>query len=92
MTPSPLLIKAPNELASVFEVEIDHPLGLLKVKSGNLRGILIVVRVKLEKKRQKSQRIKVGDKILINSWIGLHGIPAKLNFKGEASEVLRLIL
>ena len=27
---------------------IDHPLGLLKVKAGNLRGILIVVRVKLQ--------------------------------------------
>ena len=26
----------------------DHPLGLLKVKAGNLRGILIVVRVKLQ--------------------------------------------
>ena len=38
------------ELASVFEAEIDHPLGLLKVKAGDLRGILIVVRVKLEKK------------------------------------------
>ena len=35
-------------LVSVFEAEIDHPLGLLKVKAGNLRGILIVVRVKLE--------------------------------------------
>ena len=37
------------ELVSVFEDEIDHPLGLLKVKAGNLRGILIVVRVKLRK-------------------------------------------
>ena len=37
------------ELASVFEAEIDHPLGLLKVKAGNLRGILIVVRVRLQK-------------------------------------------
>ena len=35
------------ELASVFEAEIDHPLGLLKVKAENLRVILIVVRVKL---------------------------------------------
>ena len=43
-----LIIKA-AELASVFEAEIDHPLGLLKVKSGNLRGTLIVVRVKLQK-------------------------------------------
>ena len=42
-----LIIKA-AKLASVFEAEIDHPLGLLKVKAGNLRGILIVVRVKLE--------------------------------------------
>ena len=33
-------------LVSVCEAEIDHPLGLLKVKAaGNLRGILIVVRV-----------------------------------------------
>ena len=39
-----LLIKA-AELVSVFEAEIDHPLGLLKVKA---RGILIVVRVKLQ--------------------------------------------
>ena len=36
-------------LASVFEAEINHPLGLLKVKAGNLKGILIVVRVKLQK-------------------------------------------
>ena len=45
------------ELASVFEAEIDHPLGLLKVKAGDLSGILIVVRVKLGKKRQKSNCI-----------------------------------
>ena len=37
-----LIIKA-AKLVSVFEAEIDHPLGLLKVKGGNLRGILIVV-------------------------------------------------
>ena len=37
-----------GQLVSVFEAEIDHPLGLLKVKAGNLRGILIAVRVKLE--------------------------------------------
>ena len=37
-----------GKLVSVFEAEIDHPLGLLKVKAGNLRGILIVVWVKLE--------------------------------------------
>ena len=42
-----LIIKA-AKLVSVFEAEIDHPLSLLKVKAGNLRGILIVVRVKLE--------------------------------------------
>ena len=42
-----LIIKA-AELVSVFEAEIDHPLGLLKVKVGNLRGILIVVLVKLQ--------------------------------------------
>ena len=36
------------ELVSVFEAEIDHPLGLLKVKAGNLRGILISVRIKLQ--------------------------------------------
>ena len=36
------------ELASLFEAEIDHPLGLLKVKAGNLRGTLIVVRIKLQ--------------------------------------------
>ena len=36
------------ELVSVFEADIDHPLGLLKVKAGNLRGILIVVRIKLQ--------------------------------------------
>ena len=44
----PFIIKA-AVLASVLEAEIDHPLGLLKVKAGNLRGILIVVQVKLEK-------------------------------------------
>ena len=32
--------------------------------------------------------IKVGDKSLINSWIGLHEVPAKLNFEVETSEVL----
>ena len=42
-----LIIKA-AKLVSVFEAEIDHPLGLLKVKAGNLRGILLVVRVKLQ--------------------------------------------
>ena len=42
-----LIIKA-AKLVSVFEAEIDHPLGLLKVKAGNLWGIFIVVRVKLE--------------------------------------------
>ena len=42
-----LIIKA-AELVSVFEAEIDHPLGLLKVKAGSLRRILIVVRVKLQ--------------------------------------------
>ena len=40
--PYHLIIKA-AELVSVFEAEIDHPSGLLKVKAGNLRGILIVV-------------------------------------------------
>ena len=40
--PPHLIIKA-AELVSVFEPEIDHPLGLLKVKAGNLRRILIVV-------------------------------------------------
>ena len=40
-----LIIKV-VELVSVFEAEIDHPLGLLKVKAGNLRGILIVVQAK----------------------------------------------
>ena len=39
--PSPFIIKA-AELSSVFEAEIDHPLGLLKVKAGNLRGILML--------------------------------------------------
>ena len=43
-----LIIKA-AELASVFEADNDHPLGLLNVKAGNLRGILMVVRVKLQK-------------------------------------------
>ena len=46
------------ELASVFEAVINHPLGLLKLKAGNLKGILMVVQIKLEKKtRQKSHRI-----------------------------------
>ena len=39
-----LIIKA-TESVSVFEADIDHPLGLLKVKAGNLRGTFIVVRV-----------------------------------------------
>ena len=41
--PPPHLIIKVAELVSVFEAEIDHPLGLLKVKAGNLRGTLIVV-------------------------------------------------
>ena len=45
--PHQLIIKA-AKLVSVFEAEIDHLLGLLKVKAGHLRGILIVVRVKLQ--------------------------------------------
>ena len=45
--PHHLIIKE-AKLVSVFEADIDHPLGLLKVKAGNLRGILIVVRVKLQ--------------------------------------------
>ena len=44
----PFIIKA-SKLASVFKAGIDHHLGLLKVKAGNLRGILIVVRAKVEK-------------------------------------------
>ena len=48
LSDSPHLIIKAAELVSVFEAEIDHPLGLLKVKAGNLRGILIVVRVKLQ--------------------------------------------
>ena len=35
-----------GRISSVFEAEIDHQLGLLKVEAGNLRGILIAVRVK----------------------------------------------
>ena len=46
--PPPDLIIKVAELVSVFEDEIDHPLGLLKVKAGNLRGTLIVVRIKLQ--------------------------------------------
>ena len=48
-TPQPhhLIIKA-AEPVFVFEAEIHHPLGLLKVKAGNLRGISIVVLVKLQ--------------------------------------------
>ena len=42
-----LIIKT-AKLVSVFEAETDNPLGLLKVKAGNYRGILIVVRVKLQ--------------------------------------------
>ena len=45
--PHNLTIKV-AELVSVFEAEIDHPSGLLKVKAGNLRGTLIVVRIKLQ--------------------------------------------
>ena len=33
-------------------------------------------------------KLKVVDQSLINSWIGLHEVPAKLNFEAEASEVL----
>ena len=43
-----LSAKLSAKLVSVFEAEIDHPLGLLKVRAGDLRGILIVVREKLQ--------------------------------------------
>ena len=33
-------------------------------------------------------KIKVGDKSLINPWIGLHEVPAELIFEGETREVL----
>ena len=46
-SPPPNLIIKVAKLVSVFEAEIDHPLGLLKVKAGNLRGT-IVVRIKLQ--------------------------------------------
>ena len=46
--PPPNLIIKVAELVSVFEAKIDHPLGFLKVKAGNLRGTLIVVRIKLQ--------------------------------------------
>ena len=46
-SPPNLIIKV-AKLVSVFEAETDHPLGLLKVKAGNLRGTLIVVRIKLQ--------------------------------------------
>ena len=46
--PPPNLIMKVAELVSVFEAETDHPLGLLKMKTGNLREILIVVRIKLQ--------------------------------------------
>ena len=45
--PPNLIIKV-AELVSVFEAEIDHQLGLLKVKEGNLRGTLIVARIKIQ--------------------------------------------
>ena len=48
MIPPPNLIIKVAELVSVFKAEVDHPLGLLKVKAGNLRGTLIVVRIKLQ--------------------------------------------
>ena len=47
VTPPNLIIKM-AELVSVFDAEIDHPLGLLKVKAENLRGILIIFRIKLQ--------------------------------------------
>ena len=50
------------ELVSVFEAEIDHPLGLLKVKAGNLRGTLIVVQIKL----QNSHHINIFTRLIRN--------------------------
>ena len=47
-SPPPFITKA-AKLASVLEADIDHHLGLLKVKAGNLRGILIAVWVNLKK-------------------------------------------
>ena len=46
--PTTHLIIKEAKLVSVFEADTDHPFGLLKLKAGNLRGILIVVRVKLQ--------------------------------------------
>ena len=55
--PPPNLIIKMAELVSVFEAEIDHPLGLSKVKAGNLRGTLIAVQIKL----QNSHHINIFD-------------------------------
>ena len=41
--PPYVIIKARAEIVSVFEAESDYALGLLKVKAGNLRGILTVI-------------------------------------------------
>ena len=43
-----VIIKAWAEIVSVFEAESDYALGLLKVKAGNLSGILTVIWVKLQ--------------------------------------------
>ena len=41
-----------------------------------------------EKSDMQLGLLKIGDKSLINPWIGLHEVPAKLNFEGETSELL----
>ena len=43
------------KLASVFEAEIDYPLGLLKVKIGSLRRTLTFAQVK----REKNSRVSI---------------------------------
>ena len=60
----PPLIINEAEIASVFETEINPPLGLLKVKAGNLRGILIAVRVKLEKRNDKNPTVSISFMLL----------------------------
>ena len=55
LTDPPLIIKT-AELAPVFEAEIDHPLGLLKVKAWKLKRNFNGRLNETWKKQQKSNR------------------------------------
>ena len=99
--PPNLIIKV-AELVSVFEAEIDHPLGLLKVKAGNLRGTLIVVRIKLQNshhinifymtdKKFDWQGIRIQNRWNMKHYFGVFNIGLVMTYQANKLDKFRLI-